>query len=156
MEPNPIAPDIVAPPCDPLDKDLPVLHQEPPVSQPQVQVVGGNQPTEMRPTVTRSVLEMSEEERETFFRGLGKDHYKRYLQSKESGCFNRCPKTDWCKIEREKKEKEEQEKEERVRVLEAREVVWLEHAREQEAKMKKMERDMEKMAGLLAQLISKA
>lgn len=43
----------------------------------------------------------------------------------------------------------------RIATLEAREVVWLEHAREQEAKMGKMTRDMEKMASLLAQLISK-
>lgn len=43
----------------------------------------------------------------------------------------------------------------RIEVLEAREVMWEQHAREQEAKMKKMEASLEKVAGLLAQLIPK-
>ena len=41
----------------------------------------------------------------------------------------------------------------RIATLEAREVMWEQHAREQEAKMKKMEASLEKMAGLLSQLM---
>lgn len=62
------------------------------------------------------------------------------------------PKDDDCGKEQREKEKQ---KEERVKVLETREVMWEQHAREQDAKIKKMEKDMEKLAGLLSQLISK-
>lgn len=48
---------------------------------------------------------------------------------------------------------EEQQK--RIATLEARETIWVDHAKEQEAKMMKMQKDLEKMAGLLSQLISK-
>lgn len=43
----------------------------------------------------------------------------------------------------------------RVKVLEAREAIWVEHAREQEAKQKKMEERMEKMASLISQLMAR-
>jgi len=55
---------------------------------------------------------------------------------------------DMCKEHRERKEKEAETLTKRNEVLEA----W---ARDVEAKQKKMEKDMEKMANLLAQLLPK-
>lgn len=125
-----------------------------PEQQPQV-VVSGDLPPVMLPSVTRCVIDMTEEERDAHFKERGEEQYQHYLKSKATGCYSRCRKTDWCKVEREKREKEQKEKEERLKTLEARETIWVDHAKEQEAKMMKMQKDIEKMAGLLSQLISK-
>lgn len=130
----------------------PILPSE--VPQPQV-VVSGDLPPVMLPTVTRCVIDMTEEERDAYFREKGEEQYQHYLKNKATGCFGRCRKTDWCKVEQEKREKEQKEKEDRIKTLEARETIWVDHAKEQEAKIAKMQKDMEKMAGLLSQLISK-
>lgn len=59
---------------------------------------------------------------------------------------------DLCK---EAKDKEEAEKQKQMDTLTQRNQLLETWARDQEAKQKKLERDMEKIAGLLSQLISK-
>jgi hypothetical protein len=65
----------------------------------------------IKPTI-KLVIEMTEEEPDEFFKARGEEQYKRYLVNKTSGCYNRCIKTDHCKLEREKKEREEKVKDE--------------------------------------------
>ncbi len=49
-----------------------------------------------------------------------------------------------------------QEQQKQIDVLQAREAVWVEHAKAQEAKVAKLEAGIEKLAGLVAGLLSKA
>lgn len=71
-------------------------------------------------------------------------------------------KRDVCKEMRESKEAEEKDRVSRLEVLEERETVWLQQAKEQEDKVKRLEAfkeltsvKMEKLASLIAQLIPK-
>lgn len=98
-----------------------------------------------------NVCDMKDEELGDF---LGEDE-RRAL---EIGRKQRAESTgrDLCKEFHDKKGAEETEKQKRVEVLEQREKVWVEYSRQQEEEMRKMKKDMEKMAGLLSQLISKA
>lgn len=93
---------------------LPTLPSD--VSQPQV-VVSGDLPPVMLPTVTRCVIDMTEEERDAHFREKGEEQYQHYLKSKATKCYNRCRKTDWCKVEQEKKAKEKQNQIEQIESL---------------------------------------
>ena len=101
---------------------------------------------------SKHITELSEEEREAV---LGKDEKARasYERCMKEGLYH-C-KRDRCKEEREKREKEQKEKDEALCCLQKREEVWVEHAKEQEDKIKKLEANIEKLAGLVAQLIKK-
>lgn len=94
-------------------------HRLPACCEPKVQVTG-DIPVDIIPPVFKCVIDMTEEERDAYFKERGEAAYKGYLISKERGCFNRCRKTDWCKIEREKKEKEKEELHARNQILEER------------------------------------
>jgi hypothetical protein len=48
-----------------------------------------------------------------------------------------------------------QEQQKQIEVLQAREAVWVEHAKQQEATIEKLRADVEKLAGLVAQLLPK-
>jgi hypothetical protein len=48
-----------------------------------------------------------------------------------------------------------QEQQKQIDVLQAREAVWVEHAKQQEATIEKLRADVEKLAGLVAQLLPK-
>ncbi len=121
--------------------------------------VNGYVPVEIIPSISRCVIDMTEEERDEFFKEMGEENYNRYLENKKTKCFNRCIKTDWCKIEREKKEKEEKEKEEKIKILEERNKILEEHARQQEKALSSLTIDtntkIEKLAGLIQQLLKK-
>lgn len=109
--------------------------------QPQV-VVSGDLPPEILPTITKCVIEMTEKEREEYFIVQGEENYKRYLKNKEAGVFNRCHKTDWCKLERERKEKEENEKTQLIETLTSRNQMLEKHARHCEERLKSNENDL--------------
>lgn len=106
------------------------------------------------PRIEKHITEMTDEEREALFCPKSRESYER---CKREGLYH-C-KRDRCKEACQKKEQEEKNKAEqqqdRVKVLEERELVWVKHAREQETTQKKMQKDIEKMAGLLAQLLPK-
>lgn len=90
-----------------------------------------------------SVLDMTDEELGDF---LGEEERKALKVARQQR--KEFAGRDMCKEAQEAKERETETLKERNRVLEQ----W---AREQEAKQKKMEKDMEKMANLLAQLLPK-
>lgn len=104
------------------------------------------------PQVIKHITEMSEEEREAV---LGECHLAResYERCKRNGEFN-C-KRDRCKEACEKKEKEEKERRTMLDTLTERNKVLETWARDSEAKTRKMEERMEKMASLISQLIPK-
>lgn len=127
-----------------------------------VEVQYGCEAPEFRKVVVQCVADMTEEERETYFKTQPKDFQALHEERKKNGYYKRCPKTDWCRLEREKKETEEKQKAEAIRLLEAREAVWVEHAKQQEAQsraslvtIEKLRADVEKLAGLVAQLLPK-
>lgn len=95
---------------------------------------------------------MTEEEREKV---LGNDEKARasYAECMRKDGYN-C-KRDRCEEMRCCKEKEEKEKVEQLDALAKRNKILEEHARQQEAKHKKMEKDLDKLASLVAQLMSK-
>jgi hypothetical protein len=107
---------------------------------------------EMKPRVVKHITEMTEEEREKV---LGKCEKARasYMECMREDGYN-C-KRDRCKEMREAKEREEKQKADRLLVLEQREAVWLQHAREQDEKVKRLETNLEKVASLLTQLLPK-
>lgn len=76
--------------------------------------VSGDIPVDYIPATTKRVVDMTEEEREEFFKH-SPALYERYLENKKSGYYNRCLKTDFCKLERENKEKQEKEKDELIK-----------------------------------------
>ena len=80
--------------------------------------VTGHVPVEIKQAITLCAMDMIEEEREQFYKHRGPEHYARYCTAKKNGCFNRCRKTDWCKVECEKKEKEKEELVQRNQLLE--------------------------------------
>jgi len=104
--------------------------------------------------IVKHISQMTEEEREKV---IGKCEKAResYERCKREGLYH-C-KRDRCKEAREDKEKAEREKEEAVvkerKTLRDRSALLEEHARDMEAKQKKMEQQIEKMANLIAQLI---
>ena len=117
--------------------------------------VVGDVPVEIKQATTHCAIDMTEDEREKFYKRWGPEHYARYCEAKKTGCFSRCRKTDWCKVECEKKEKEQKDKEELLQTLRERNKMLEAWARDAEAKTRKMEERMEKMASLIAQLIPK-
>lgn len=133
---------------------LPPPSNDTTLPQPHVQVIG-EVPVDIIPPVIKCVIDMPEEEREAHFKERGEEAYKRYLITKASGCYNRCPKTDWCKVEQEKKAKEQKEKDQQLETLRTRNVLLEQHGREMEAKMRKMEASMEKLASLVSQMMPK-
>lgn len=96
--------------------------------EPKVKLTG-DIPVEVIPSITKCVVDMTEEEREKHFKEKGEEQYKHYLVAKESGAYSRCRKTDWCKVEREKKEKEENKKKELIETLTSRNQILENHAR---------------------------
>ena len=138
----------------PVETKSDTVRTPPPKSEPCVEVVG-NVPVEIKQATTHCVIDMTEEEREKFYKRWGPEHYARYCEAKKNGCFSRCRKTDWCKVECEKKEKEQKDKEELLQTLRERNKMLEAWARDAEAKTRKMEERMEKMASLIAQLIPK-
>ena len=99
---------------------------------------------------TFSICEMADEELGDF---LNEDEMKALRvarkQRKESEGRDICEEMRCCK------EKEEKEAKERVETLTQRNKLLEEHARQQEAKHKKMEKDLDKLASLVAQLMNK-
>lgn len=87
------------------------------------------------------VADMTDEQRQEFVLSLPDESVmkKVIVEGIKTGEIKRCPKTDWCRLEREKKEKEEKqnrlhskEQAERIVTLESREVIWEEDARKKE------------------------
>lgn len=113
--------------------------------------VDGDVPVQIIPSITRCVIEMTEEEREARFRELGEERYQQYLENKRNGCYNRCHKTDWCKIEREKKE---QEKKQEIATLTQRNQLLESHARKLEQDFTEYRAQTESRFDKLAVLIS--
>jgi hypothetical protein len=107
---------------------------------------------EMKPRVVKHITEMTEEEREKV---LGKCEKARasYMECMKEDGYN-C-KRDRCKEMREAKEREEKEAKERMDTLQERNKVLEVWARNSEAKQKKMEADIAKMASLLSQMMAK-
>jgi hypothetical protein len=111
---------------------------------------------EMKPRVVKHITEMTEEEREKV---LGKCEKARasYMECMREDGYN-C-KRDRCKEMREAKEREEKEKADRLLVLQQRNEILEDHARiiEKQLNEYKVTTDIkiEKLAGLLSQLISK-
>ena len=97
-----------------------------------VEVQYGCEAPEFRKVVVQCVMEMTEQERETYFKTQPKDFQALHEERKKNGYYKRCPKTDWCRLEREKKERLEKEKAERLATMEAREEIWVKHAKEKE------------------------
>jgi U3 small nucleolar ribonucleoprotein component len=134
----------------------------------------------MQPT-TYSVMDMTNEERENHFRQMGGHYYEDYIKKKEEGFYNRCHKTDYCKLEQEKREQESKEKEDLIKaqiiLVEQRNQILEEHARASEERINSKEKEfaeyirradelhnnykietdakIEKLAGLIAQLLKK-
>ncbi len=133
--------------------------------------------------VVLCVADMTDAERDEYFRTQPADRQLEHNERKKNGYYNRCSKTDWCQKAREEKEQKDKEVEKvllervekleienlrladlagQVLTLEAREAVWVEHAKKQEEQihkaqtaMKKMEANIEKLASLVAQLLPK-
>lgn len=112
---------------------------------PQVNVVG-EVPIEILPTITTNVVDMTEDQREQFFKNLGDSYYERYLKNKGSGCYKRCHKTDWCKLEQEKKKKEQDTLLERNQILEL-------HARKLETDFNDYKEQTDRRMTQLAELV---
>jgi hypothetical protein len=94
-------------------------HHLPACCEPKVHVAG-DVPVDIIPSVTRCVIDMTEEERDNHFKEIGEQAYKHYLIAKASGAYSRCHKTDWCKVEREKKEQQQATLIQRNQLLEER------------------------------------
>jgi len=105
---------------------------------------------EVLPPVTKHITEMTDEEREKILCPRSRESYER---CKREGLYD-CKK-DRCKEMREAKEKAEKDKEAQLQTVTDRNKVLEAWARDSEAKQKKMEERMEKMASLIAQLIPK-
>jgi succinylglutamate desuccinylase len=108
------------------------------------------EPVEVRPSVIKHLLDMTEEEREAIMCPRARESHERYVREGLYHC-----KGDRCKEMKEKKEKEEKEKETLLRSVTDRNKVLEAWARDSEAKQKKMSDQIEKMASLIAQLIPK-
>jgi hypothetical protein len=121
----------------------PIINDKPIVSDPPKRI-------------EKHITELTDEERE---RILGKNKMAResYERCMREGLYH-C-KRDRCKEAREEKEKAEREREEAVvkerKTLRERSELLEKHARDMEAKQKKMQTDMDKLASLVAQLIPK-
>ena len=113
--------------------------------EPKVQVTG-DIPVDIVPPVTRCVINMTEEERDNHFKERGEEAYKHYLISKESGTYSRCRKTDWCKVECEKKEKEQETLVQRNQLLE-------DHARKLETDFAEYKEQTDRRMTQLAELV---
>jgi hypothetical protein len=100
----------------------------------------------------RHITELSEEEREKVL-GDDKEARESYERCMREGLYH-C-KRDRCKEAREERERKEKEKDEALCCLQKREEVWVQHAKQQEDKIKRLEANVEKLAGLVAQLLPK-
>jgi hypothetical protein len=106
----------------------------------------------IKPTLTL-VIDMTEEERESHFKCMGGGAYERYKVRQREGIFTRCHKTDWCKLEREKREKKDIQRNQLLETVTDRNKVLETWARESETKQKKLELQVEKLGNLIAQLL---
>jgi len=87
-----------------------------PTSDVKVEVTGPV-PVEMKQATTQCAMNMTEEEREQFYKRCGPEHYSRYCEAKKTGCFERCRKTDWCKVYHEQKNTKEETLEKQIELL---------------------------------------
>jgi Fe2+ transport system protein B len=108
--------------------------------------------SEALPRIVKHITEMTEEEREKVLGNCEKARAS-YVECIRTDGYN-CER-DKCKEMRCCKEREEKEKAEQLDTLAKRNKILEEHARQQEAKQKKMEKDLDKLANLVAQLMSK-
>ena len=108
-----------------------------------------------------ALVDLSEEERNTFIDEMEdsdmKDLLKKHRADGVYECYKKGDKTDYCKVIREETERKKREE---VETLQQRNQILEGHARqletlqkEQEERIAKAEARMEKMAGLLVQLI---
>jgi hypothetical protein len=108
------------------------------------------EPVEVRPSVIKHLLDMTEEEREAIMCPRARESHERYVREGLYHC-----KGDRCKEMKEKKEKAEKEKESLLQTVTERNKVLEAWAREAEKREKKMESDILKLASLVQQLIPK-
>lgn len=111
------------------------------------------------PCQTTCFADITKEKRDAFVKKLGCPKLKKSVEENEaSGWYDQCHKTDWCKKMREEKEREEKEKEEQQKILQERNLILEQHARQLETDFNdykdQTDRRMTQLAELVRELLS--